>query len=82
MHSGFGHRQEQPKRYNRDDKYDKYGDREQMEAEIEKEAIKFCNAKKLERIVGFKGYFNFMNLEYQCPVFFEGMMYASALHAY
>lgn len=70
------------KRYDRDAKYDKYGDREQMEAEIEKEAIMLCNAKKLERIVGFKGYFDFMNLEYQCPVYFEGAMYASAAHAY
>lgn len=70
------------KRYDRDAKYDKYGDREQMEAEIEKEAIMLCNAKKLERIVGFKGYFDFMNLEYQCPVYFEGDLYPSAAHAY
>ena len=74
--------QPQQRRNDRDAKYDKYGDREQMEAEIEKEAIMLCNAKKLERVVGFKGYFDFMNIEYPCPVYFEGMMYASAAHAY
>jgi len=67
----------------RDLKYEKmYGDYDVMEAEIEKEAIMLCNAKKLEKIVGFKGYFDFMNLEYQCPVYFQGGMYASAAHAY
>lgn len=72
----------QRRRNDRDAKYDKYGDRDQMEAEIEKEAIMLCNAKKLERIIGFKGYFDFMNLDYQCPVYFQGGMYASAAHAY
>jgi predicted NAD-dependent protein-ADP-ribosyltransferase YbiA (DUF1768 family) len=66
----------------RDAKYDKYGDRDQMEADIEKEAIMLCNAKKLEKLIGFKDYFSFMNLDHQCPVYFEGGIYASALHAY
>ena len=74
--------QHKQKRYDRDAKYDKYGDRDEMEAEIEKEAIMLCNAKKLERIVGFKKYFSFMKLEYQVPVYFEGGLYPSALHAY
>lgn len=74
--------QNKQKRYDRDAKYDKYGDQEQMEADIEKEAIMLLNAKKLERIVGFKGYFSFLKLELQTPVYFEGGMYPSAAHAY
>lgn len=37
---------------------------------------------KLERVIGFKGYFDFMDIEYPSPIYFEGMMYASAAHAY
>lgn len=71
------------KKSDRDAKYDKiYGDREVMEAEIEKEAIMLCNAKKLEKIMGYKGYFNFLNPEFPSPVLFEGNMYASAIHAF
>uniref|UniRef100_A0A7S3NX51 FHA domain-containing protein n=1 Tax=Euplotes crassus TaxID=5936 RepID=A0A7S3NX51_EUPCR len=37
---------------------------------------------KLEKIMGYKGYFEFLNIEYPSPVYFEGMLYASASHAY
>lgn len=78
----YGFNNQNRRKNDRDAKYDKYGDREQMEAEIEKEAILLCKAKKLERIVGFTGYFDFMNLEYTTPVYFEGALYPSGAHAY
>lgn len=78
----YGFNNQNRRKNDRDAKYDKYGDREQMEAEIEKEAILLCKAKKLERIVGFTGYFDFMNLEYMSPVYFEGALYPTAAHAY
>ena len=58
----YGFNNQNRRKNDRDAKYDKYGDREQMEAEIEKEAILLCKAKKLERIVGFTGYFDFNNI--------------------
>ena len=60
------------KRY---EKYEKYGDREELEAEIERDAMLLYRKKQLEKIEGFTGYFEFMRPDFPAPVFFEGETY-------
>lgn len=45
-------------------KYEKYGDQLELEAEIEKDAIRMFKQKQLEKIEGLTGYFEFMRLDF------------------
>lgn len=63
-------------------KYEKYGDPEELEAEIEKDAMLQFKKKQLEKIEGFTQYFEFMRSDFPAQVYYEGDMYATAAHAY
>lgn len=47
-------------------KYDKYGDQQELEAEIERDAKLLFKKKQLEKIEGLNGYFEFMKLDFPC----------------
>ena len=64
------------------EKYEKYGDQQELEAEIERDAKLLFKKKQLEKIEGFSGYFEFMRPDFPAQVYFEGELYASAAHAY
>ena len=49
---------------------------------FEDQAIFLLQKQKLERIDNFNGYFDFLNNEYPCSVYFEGIIYKSVAHAY
>ena len=56
-------------------KYEKYGDQLVLEAEIERDAKIMFKKKQMEKIEGFKDYFEFMRLDFPAQVFFEGDIY-------
>ena len=55
---------------------------EQLEAMIERDAALLVRNKKLDRIEGFQGYFQFLQPAFPCKVYFEGEYYNSVAHAY
>mmetsp|Transcript_30794 Transcript_30794/g.22899 ORF Transcript_30794/g.22899 Transcript_30794/m.22899 type:complete len:114 (+) Transcript_30794:29-370(+) len=63
-------------------KYEKYGDKDELEAEIERDAILLYKKKQLEKIEGFTGYFEFLRNDFPASVYFEGEVYATAAHAF
>ncbi|CDW73079.1 fha domain containing protein [Stylonychia lemnae] len=63
-------------------KYEKYGDQQELEAEIERDAKLLFKKKQLEKIEGFTGYFEFMRPDFPSPVYYEGETYSTAAHAY
>eukprot|EP00347_Sterkiella_histriomuscorum_P005853 403355024 len=66
----------------RNAKYEKYGDQQELEAEIERDAKLLFKKKQLDKIEGFSGYFEFMRPDFPAQVYFEGEMYSTAAHAY
>lgn len=45
-------------------KYEKYGDQLQLEADIERDAMAMFKKKQQEKIEGLNGYFEFMRLDF------------------
>ena len=46
--------------HGRNNKYDKYGDQSELEAQIERDAKLLYQGKRLAKVEGFTGYFEFM----------------------
>jgi len=65
----------------KDPKLDKYGDREKIEADLEKEAILMLKAKRIG-IFSFDGYYECFKFTHSSKVWFEGAFYATVSHAY
>ena len=55
---------------------------EELEAMLERDAALLVQRKKLERIEGFNGYFQFLRTDYPCKIHFEGEYYNSVAHAF
>ena len=49
---------------------------------FEEQADFLLQKQKLDRIDNFNGYFDFLNNEYSCPVFYKGLLYKSISHGY
>jgi len=72
----------QPQRRTRDAKYEKYGNQEELEAEIERDAKILYQDKKLAKIEGFTNYYEFLTNDYPSEVYYKGYMYPTVSHAY
>ena len=66
----------------RDAKYEKYGDQTELEAEIERDAKLLYNERKLAKIEGFFGYYEFLSNDYSAEVYYKGYIYPTVSHAY
>ena len=66
----------------RDAKYEKYGDQTELEAEIERDAKILYQDRKLAKIEGFYGYYDFLCNDYSAEVFYKGYLYPTVSHAY
>ena len=55
---------------------------EQLEAMMERDAALLVRNKKLDKIEGFNGYFQFLKIDFPCKVYFDGEYYNSAAHAF
>lgn len=66
----------------RDAKYEKYGDQTELEAEIERDAKLLYQERKLAKIEGFFGYYDFLTNDYPAEVYYKGYIYPTVSHAY
>lgn len=73
--------QEKPQRYDRDSKYEKYGDRETLEKNLEREAKIIMKSKSIP-VQGFEGYYSGFTITHKSPVLFEGVIYPTVAHAF
>ncbi len=71
-----------PQQRGRNNKYDKYGDQSELEAEIERDAKLLYQGKRLAKIEGFSGYFEFMSNDFPAEVFYQGHIYSNVSYAY
>jgi hypothetical protein len=60
----------------------KYGDPAELEAKIEQDAHIMFKRNQMKIIEEFSGYYEFMSLEFSCPVWYQGHLYNSCAHAY
>eukprot|EP01017_Pseudomicrothorax_dubius_P024323 TRINITY_DN2586_c0_g4_i5.p1 TRINITY_DN2586_c0_g4~~TRINITY_DN2586_c0_g4_i5.p1 ORF type:complete len:393 (-),score=64.20 TRINITY_DN2586_c0_g4_i5:615-1793(-) len=49
---------------------------------FEDQAAFYLTKRKMERIDNFNGYFDFLNNEYPCAVYYDGNLYKTVYHAY
>ncbi len=49
---------------------------------FEDQARFLLEKQKLETIDNFNGYFDFLNNEFPCPVYYDGLVYKTVSHAY
>jgi len=49
---------------------------------FEEQAEFYVRKRELERIDNFNGYFDFLNNEFPCPVYYDGLMYKGVSYAY
>ena len=56
--------------------------RSEIDQYFEDQAAFLLQKQKLERIDNFNGYFDFLNNEYPCQVYFDGLLFKSVAYAY
>jgi len=56
--------------------------RSEIDQYFEDQASFLLQKQKLDRIDNFNGYFDFLNNEYPCPVYFDGLLFKSVSYAY
>ena len=56
--------------------------RSEIDQYFEDQASFLIQKQKLDRIDNFNGYFDFLNNEYSCQVFFDGLLFKSVTYAY
>ena len=55
--------------------------REEIDKYFEDQAHFYITKKKLETIDNFNGIFDFLNNEYQCEIYYEGVYFPTVFHA-